>query len=190
MMYRGEDLPFTLDGMTPDIILNPHALPSRMTMAQILESVKSKYGCYAGLQDGSPFNGDTAEDLMKMLHSMGFQGNGTQIMQCGVTGERYKVPIFIGPTFYQRLKHNAEEKLHARARGRVDFLTRQPNEGRANGGGLRVGESKSIVLLSFYIMFYLTRFNSLRLYSGKGCPACSQRPARACGTSYALVGRV
>ena len=90
--------------------------------------MKSKYGCYAGLQDGSPFNGDTAEDLMQMLHSMGFKGDGTQIMQCGVTGERYKVPIFIGPTFYQRLKHNAEEKLHARGRGRKDFLTRQPNE--------------------------------------------------------------
>ena len=101
MIYRGEDLPFTLDGMTPDIILNPHAIPSRMTMSQILESVKSKYGCYAGLQDASPFNGDTAEDLMGMLHSMGFKGDGTQIMQCGVTGERYKVPIFIGPTFYQ-----------------------------------------------------------------------------------------
>lgn len=101
MIYRGEDLPFTLDGITPDIILNPHAIPSRMTMSQILESVKSKYGCYAGLQDGSPFNGDTAEDLMQMLHSMGFKGDGTQIMQCGVTGERFKVPIFIGPTFYQ-----------------------------------------------------------------------------------------
>ena len=101
MLYRGEDLPFTLDGITPDIILNPCAIPSRMTMAQLLESVKSKYGCYAGLQDGSPFNGDTAEGLQGMLHSMGFKGNGTQIMQCGVTGERYKVPIFIGPTFYQ-----------------------------------------------------------------------------------------
>lgn len=101
MLYRGEDLPFTLDGMTPDIILNPHALPSRMTMSQILESVKSKYGCYAGLQDGSPFNGDTAEDLQEMLHSMGFKGDGCQAMQCGVTGERLKVPIFIGPTFYQ-----------------------------------------------------------------------------------------
>ena len=101
MIYRGEDLPFTLDGMTPDIILNPHAIPSRMTMSQILESVKSKYGCYAGLQDASPFNGDTAEDLQEMLHSMGFKGDGTQIMQCGVTGERFRVPIFIGPTFYQ-----------------------------------------------------------------------------------------
>lgn len=101
MLYRGEDLPFTLDGITPDIIMNSHALPSRMTMSQILESVKSKYGCYAGLQDASPFNGDTAEDLQKMLHSMGFKGDGTQIMQCGVTGERFKVPVFIGPTFYQ-----------------------------------------------------------------------------------------
>ena len=128
MLYRGEDLPFTLDGVVPDIIMNAHAIPSRMTMSQILESVKSKYGCYAGLQDASPFNGDTAEDLQEMLHSMGFRGDGTQIMQCGVTGERLKVPIFIGPTFYQRLKHNAEEKLHARGRGRKDFLTRQPNE--------------------------------------------------------------
>ena len=101
MLYCGEDLPFTLNGITPDIILNPHALPSRMTMSQILESVKSKYGCYAGLQDGSPFNGDTAEDLMGMLHSMGFKGDGTQVMQCGITGERFRVPIFIGPTFYQ-----------------------------------------------------------------------------------------
>ena len=86
MILRGEDMPFTLDGITPDIILNPHAIPSRMTMAQILECVKSKYGSYAGLQDGSPFNGDTAEGLMDMLHSMGFKRDGTQVMQSGITG--------------------------------------------------------------------------------------------------------
>jgi len=189
MIYRGEDLPFTIDGITPDIILNPHALPSRMTMSQILESVKSKYGCYAGLQDASPFNGDTAEDLMGMLHSMGFKGDGTQIMQCGVTGERYKVPIFIGPTFYQRLKHNAEEKLHARGRGRKDFLTRQPNEGRAHGGGLRVGEmEKGEYLFCSFVLYVpiLTRI-SFKLYR---CSACSQRPARACRTLDALERRV
>ena len=77
---------------------------------------------------------------MDMLHQMGFKRDGTQVMQSGITGERYKVPIFIGPTFYQRLKHNAEDKIHARGRGRTCFLTRQPNEGRANGGALRVGE--------------------------------------------------
>ena len=159
-------------------------------MSQVLESVKSKYGCYAGLQDGSPFNGDTAEDLMGMLHSMGFKGDGTQIMQCGVTGERYKVPIFIGPTFYQRLKHNAEEKLHARARGRVDFLTRQPNEGRAHGGGLRVGESKFVCVVLCSCLILTNLLTLVLLYSGKRRITGAFCPARACGTSYAFERRV
>ena len=148
MLYRQEDMPFTLDGITPDIIINPHAIPSRMTMAQIMESLKSKYGCFAGLQDGSPFNGDTAEQLMDHLKSVGFSPKGTQVMQSGITGERFQAKIFIGPTFYQRLKHNAEDKFHARARGRKEFLTRQPNEGRANGGALRVGEMEKDALLA------------------------------------------
>lgn len=148
MLYRQEDMPFTLEGITPDIIINPHAIPSRMTMAQVLESLKSKYGCFAGLQDGSPFNGDTAEQLMAYLKSVGFKSDGTQVMQSGITGERFRAKIFIGPTFYQRLKHNAEDKIHARARGRKEFLTRQPNEGRANGGALRVGEMEKDALLA------------------------------------------
>lgn len=151
-----EDLPFTLDGIVPDIMLNPHALPSRMTMAQMLETVKSKYGCHAGLQDGSPFNGDTAESLAEMLHGVGFSGSGTQIMFDGRTGKRFKVPIFIGPTFYQRLKHNASDKKHARARGRRDLVTRQPNEGRASGGGLRVGEMEKDSFVSHSCPFVLT----------------------------------
>jgi hypothetical protein len=188
MIYRGEDLPFTLDGMVPDIILNPHAIPSRMTMSQILESVKSKYGCYAGLQDGSPFNGDTAEDLQEMLHSMGFKGDGTQVMQCGVTGERLHVPIFIGPTFYQRLKHNSEEKLHARGRGRTDFLTRQPNEGRANGGGLRVGESEFVCVATCFCLILTNPLPLVLLYSGERRVTGAFCPSRACGTPDALVG--
>jgi len=180
---RGEDLPFTLDGITPDIILNPHAIPSRMTMAQILECVKSKYGCYAGLQDGSPYNGDTAEDLMDMLHSMGFKKDGTQVMQCGVTGERFKVPIFIGPTFYQRLKHNAEEKIHARGRGRKDFLTRQPNEGRQHGGGLRVGEMEKDALLAHSVPHVLVErlMHSSDAYTMNIC---------SCGLTHSVRGGV
>jgi len=135
-----EDMPFTLSGIVPDLILNPHALPSRMTMAQMLETIKSKYACFGGLQDGSPFNGDSVDTIGKLLHSVGFSSGGTEIMMDGRTGQRYKVPIFIGPTFYQRLKHNSADKMHARARGRRDLVTHQPNEGRASGGGLRVGE--------------------------------------------------
>jgi len=183
MLVRGEDLPFTLDGMTPDIILNPHAIPSRMTMAQILECLKSKYGSYMGLQDGSPFNGDTAEGLMDMLHSMGFARNGTQVMQSGITGERYQVPIFIGPTFYQRLKHNAEDKIHARGRGRTCFLTRQPNEGRANGGALRVGEMEKDALLAHSVPHVLVErlMHSSDAYEMSVC---------ACGLTHSVRGGV
>jgi DNA-directed RNA polymerase II subunit RPB2 len=183
MLVRGEDLPFTLDGITPDIILNPHAIPSRMTMAQILECLKSKYGSYMGIQDGSPFNGDTAEGLMEMLHTMGFARNGTQVMQSGITGERYQVPIFIGPTFYQRLKHNAEDKTHARGRGRTCFLTRQPNEGRANGGALRVGEMEKDALLAHSVPHVLVErlMHSSDAYEMSVC---------ACGLTHSVRGGV
>jgi len=150
-----EDMPFTMSGMVPDVILNPHALPSRMTMAQILECVKSKYACFEGLQDGSPFNGDNAKSLGDLLHSIGFSSGGTEMMMDGRTGQRYRVPIFIGPTFYQRLKHNSADKMHARARGRRDLVTHQPNEGRASGGGLRVGEMEKDSFVSHGVPFVL-----------------------------------
>ena len=183
MVVPQVDMPFTLDGITPDIILNPHAIPSRMTCAQIMECVKSKYGCYAGLQDGSPFNGDTAEGLMKMLHSMGFKKDGTQVMMNGVTGERYQVPIFIGPTFYQRLKHNSADKKHARGRGRKDFLTRQPNEGRMNGGALRMGEMEKDALLSHSVPHVLVErlMHSSDAYEMNVC---------ACGLTHSIRGGV
>ena len=183
MVVPQVDMPFTLDGITPDIILNPHAIPSRMTCAQIMECVKSKYGCYAGLQDGSPFNGDTAEGLMDMLHSMGFKRDGTQVMMSGVTGERYQVPIFIGPTFYQRLKHNSADKKHARGRGRKDFLTRQPNEGRANGGALRMGEMEKDALLSHSVPHVLVErlMHSSDAYEMNVC---------ACGRTHSIRGGV
>lgn len=174
-----EDMPFTLDGITPDIILNPHAIPSRMTCGHILECLKSKYGCYAGLQDGSPFNGDSAEDIMAGLKSMGFKSNGEQIMFSGITGERFKVPIYIGPTFYQRLKHNSEDKLHARARGRKDFLTRQPNEGRANGGALRLGEMEKDALIAHSVPSVLVErlMHSSDLYEMQVC---------SCGRTHSI----
>jgi len=176
MVFPQEDMPFTLDGICPDIIMNPHAIPSRMTCAQILESVKSKYGCYAGLQDASPYNGDTAEGLMGMLAAMGFKGNGTERMINGITGKMYDVPIFIGPTFYQRLKHNSADKLHARARGRLDTLSRQPNSGRQQGGGLRVGEMEKDTFVAHTVPFVLTErlMHSSDAYDVEVCPACGQ----------------
>tara|TARA_B100000683_G_scaffold87284_2_gene86132 strand:- start:6066 stop:8888 length:2823 start_codon:yes stop_codon:yes gene_type:complete len=178
-----EDMPWTLDGITPDIILNPHAIPSRMTCAQIMECMKSKYGCYAGLQDGTPFNGDKAEDLMELLHNMGFKRNGTQVMMSGITGERFQVPIFIGPTFYQRLKHNSADKIHARGRGRKDFLTRQPNEGRANGGALRMGEMEKDALISHSVPHVLVErlMHSSDAYEMNVC---------ACGRTHSIRGGV
>lgn len=151
-----EDMPFTLSGIVPDLILNPHALPSRMTMAQMLESVKSKYGCFSGLQDGSPFNGDSAESIGQLLHSVGFSSGGTEIMVDGRTGKRYRVPIFIGPVFMQRLNHNSSDKMHARARGRNNLVTHQPNEGTSSGGGLRVGEMEKDSFVSHGVPFVLT----------------------------------
>ena len=183
MVFPQEDMPFTLDGITPDIIMNPHAIPSRMTCAQIMECVKSKYGCYAGLQDASPFNGDTATGLMDMLHSMGFRGNGTERMINGITGRMYEVPIFIGPTFYQRLKHNSADKIHARANGRLDAMTRQPNEGRAHGGGLRVGEMEKDAFVAHTVPFVLTErlMHSSDAYDIEVC---------ACGQQHSLRGGV
>jgi len=183
MVLPQEDMPFTLDGVTPDIIMNPHAIPSRMTCAQILECVKSKYGCYAGLQDASPYNGDTAEGLMGMLRGMGFRGNGTERMLNGVTGKMYEVPVFIGPTFYQRLRHNAADKIHARARGRTDFMTRQPNEGRANGGGLRIGEMERDSFIAHSVPFVLTE---RMMHSSDACDV----EVCPCGQSHSLRGGV
>jgi len=176
MVIPQVDMPFTLDGITPDIIMNPHAIPSRMTCAQIMECVKSKYGCYAGLQDASPFNGDTAQGLMEMLKSMGFRSNGTERMMNGITGKMYEVPIFIGPTFYQRLRHNAADKIHARARGRLDALTRQPNEGRAHGGGLRVGEMEKDAFVAHTVPSVLTErlMHSSDAYDVEICTKCGQ----------------
>jgi len=174
-----EDMPFTLSGIVPDVILNPHALPSRMTMAQMLESVKSKYACFNGLQDGSPFNGDTAESVGELLHSIGFSSGGTEVMVDGRTGQRYKVPIFIGPTFYQRLKHNSADKMHARARGRLDLITRQPNEGRASGGGLRVGEMEKDSFVAHGVPYVLNE-RLLHASDAYKIEVCS------CGLSHSL----
>lgn len=142
MILNPEDMPQTASGIVPDIIINPHCIPSRMTIAQLMETLLSKIGCMTGcLGDGSPFNATTVEDLSAILRDKyGMEPYGNEIMYNGYTGRMMETSIFIGPCYYQRLRHCAADKQHSRASGPLVMLTRQPAEGRARDGGLRFGE--------------------------------------------------
>jgi DNA-directed RNA polymerase II subunit RPB2 len=142
MILNAEDMPQTASGLVPDIIINPHCIPSRMTIAQLMETLLGKMGCELGcLGDGSPFNDVTLEGITKIMRdNLGMEPQGNEILYNGFTGRQMETSIFMGPCYYQRLRHCSADKMHSRSSGPLVMLTRQPAEGRAREGGLRFGE--------------------------------------------------
>jgi len=197
MILKSKDMPQTASGIIPDIIINPHCIPSRMTIAQLMETLMGKLACEVGaLGDGTPFGSVTVDGLASLLRDeMGMEPYGNEILYNGFTGRQMETNIFVGPVFYQRLRHCSADKLHSRASGPLVMLTRQPAEGRAREGGLRFGEmERDCVIAHGMAEFTKERFmecsDAFRCYSCNSCgllslvnPTNSIWNCRGCGNS-------
>ncbi|MEM5843650.1 MAG: DNA-directed RNA polymerase subunit B [Candidatus Aenigmatarchaeota archaeon] len=200
-----EDMPFTEDGIVPDIIFNPHGIPSRMTMGQLLEIIAGKVGALSGKYILSPpFNPTSEKELRSMLEAYGFRNDGKETMYDGITGKKFEAQIFIGSCFYQKLDHLVSNKIHARSRGPVALLTKQPTEGRSKEGGLRLGEMEKDCLIAHGAALALKeRFDSDkttvsvcsecgliaifdRIKNKKYCPVCKESKIVDIEMSYAF----
>ena len=150
ILARYEDLPYTAEGVIPDVLINPHAFPSRMTVGMFMESISGKAAAVRGVRfDGSAFVGEKTEEIKAALEHSGLKYSGKEMMYDGRTGKPFPVEVFIGVVYYQKLHHMVADKIHARARGQVQMLTKQPTEGRARGGGLRFGEMERDCLIAY-----------------------------------------
>ncbi len=151
-MYRQEDMPFSASGLVPDIVINPHAIPSRMTVAQLMECVMGKAAVFLGtFGDATPFSQLSIQDICRVLEDNGIERYGNEILYNSRTGEQLKTTVFIGPTFYQRLKHMVDDKIHSRAAsGPVVMLTRQ-------------------------VMVVMMTFCTTRIFGNRFCPCSRQR---------------
>jgi DNA-directed RNA polymerase II subunit RPB2 len=156
-----EDMPFTKDGIRPDIIINPHAIPSRMTIGQLKETLLGKVLLELGLfGDGTSFGNLDVKTISQELQKLGYESYGNELLYNGLTGEQLETNIFIGPVFYQRLKHMVNDKQHSRSIGPMVNLTRQPAEGRSRDGGFRIGEMERDVMIAHG----MSKFCRERLY--------------------------
>lgn len=155
--YAQEDMPFTKDGITPDLIVNPHALPSRMTIGHLIDALGGKVGSCKGYEiDATPYTGLEVTSLADVLQKeCGYSKYGTETLYDGRTGRQIKAKIFIAPTYYQRLKHMVEDKIHSRTTGPYQLLSRQPSDGRGRDGGFRMGEMERDCVLSHGAMAFL-----------------------------------
>jgi len=142
-------MPYTKDGVVPDLIINPIGLPKRMTIGQLIECIFGKAGAMAGCEmDSTPYRDITVESITDVMEELGYHGSGSEVLYDGKTGEQITANIFIGPTFYYRLKHLVNYKIHSRTWGPYQLLTHQPTEGRSRDGGLRLGEMERDALIA------------------------------------------
>jgi DNA-directed RNA polymerase II subunit RPB2 len=182
-----EDMPRTAEGISPDIIINPHCW-TRMTIGAWIEMLTGKVACLEGkFRDATAFTETNVAAIGAQLHAAGFQKWGNEPMYCGMTGKRLEGRMFIGPCFYQRLRHFVVDKMHARARGPRACLTRQPVPGRARDGGLRVGEMETICLIVHGAsgilrdrLFYVSDYNRSHVCKKCGLFLASRRFCHVC----------
>ncbi|KKL05216.1 hypothetical protein LCGC14_2608280, partial [marine sediment metagenome] len=203
MLADEEDVPFTSKGIKPDVIFNPHGLPSRMTVGYLLELLAGKVGCLRGeIVDGTSFSGVGKKELEQQLKKLGFRYDGKETMYNGITGKRMVAKIFIGNLYYLKLKHMVGNKLHGRASGKVALLTRQPIEGRSRGGALRLGEMEqqalvahgaSLLLKERYdsdkvVLYVCSKCGSIAVEDSVRekivCPVCSSEDSEPVEISY------
>ncbi|RDL38245.1 DNA-directed RNA polymerase subunit beta [Venustampulla echinocandica] len=150
IIVNQEDMPFSDSGINPDIIMNPHGFPSRMTVGKMLETLSGKAGVLNGtLEYGTAFGGSNVDDMGQILIDHGFSYSGKDYLTNGITGEALPAYVFFGPIYYQKLKHMVQDKMHSRSRGPRAILTRQPTEGRSRDGGLRLGEMERDCLIAY-----------------------------------------
>ncbi|CAH1984880.1 unnamed protein product [Acanthoscelides obtectus] len=150
LVVEQEDMPFNEYGICPDIIMNPHGFPSRMTVGKLIELLSGKAGLMEGkFHYGTAFGGSKVSDVSEELVRHGFNYQGKDVFYSGITGEPLEAYIYSGPVYYQKLKHMVQDKIHARARGPRAVLTRQPTEGRSRDGGLRLGEMERDCLIGY-----------------------------------------